>query len=442
MKESTTSNGKRGSMFKGSNHSSQAENERWDHGAYEQILQQEKEQEKSFGSKKSLDYSNGPHNKDESTSSQQNSTYHHHQQQNNNYNNQGGYKQNNFNQKKGNYYQDYNSNWDNQSYQHYGNSYHNHNNGGGMDAGGNPGNHSNIAKNNKRGTYNNNSNPNGNTNGNQFYSSNDGYNKKFNNNRGKMQNNNSGNYNNHHHNNNGGSRNNYNQGNNYNNKTSHEGGVRNLKSSFNGSNQVLIQTLDGGNRKKHLVNGTNNSTTMKKDKQNHQTNQQHQQFELATAIMEEQAKNFQRDQNDEDLDKNDTSSQNSGNHRQIKLKQKTNLLYVLNLKLIGLEVTIEIQEQDTIEEIIEDLAFKYKLAADFQDALETYIIDRLEKEGLQNLVNSNKFEQIIQPPPPLIQHQHFQQQHLQQLQQQQIQAPPPLNNPFNMQKLLMPQYDD
>lgn len=58
MKGSTTSSGKHrgGGMYKDSTHSSQADGDKWRHDGYDSILQEEKELEKSFGSKKSIEY--------------------------------------------------------------------------------------------------------------------------------------------------------------------------------------------------------------------------------------------------------------------------------------------------------------------------------------------------------------------------------------------------
>lgn len=59
MKESTTSSShKRGDMYKGSGHSSQADIlDKWGHDGYDSILHEEKEMEKSQHSKKSQDWS-------------------------------------------------------------------------------------------------------------------------------------------------------------------------------------------------------------------------------------------------------------------------------------------------------------------------------------------------------------------------------------------------
>jgi len=80
----------------------------------------------------------------------------------------------------------------------------------------------------------------------------------------------------------------------------------------------------------------------------------------------------------------DQSSPHSQNHRHIKLKQK--LIYELSLKIEGTETKIEIQEGDSISEIVEHLALQYKLSKDFQDALEIYIDRKLQNENLAGLV--------------------------------------------------------
>lgn len=68
MKGSTTSSTKRGGMFKDSTHSSQADIvDKWGHDGYDSILHEEQEHEKSFGSKKSLEYSSNQYKEETST---------------------------------------------------------------------------------------------------------------------------------------------------------------------------------------------------------------------------------------------------------------------------------------------------------------------------------------------------------------------------------------
>jgi len=123
---------------------------------------------------------------------------------------------------------------------------------------------------------------------------------------------------------------------------------------------VLGQTLDSQQRKKQQP--------FKKEKQH---------IDLTSAIMEENAKLYGGGGSGVHghEEETDQSSPHSQNHRHIKLKQK--LIYELSLKIEGTDTKIEIQEGDSISEIVEHLALQYKLSKDFQDALEIYIDRKL-----------------------------------------------------------------
>lgn len=100
--------------------------------------------------------------------------------------------------------------------------------------------------------------------------------------------------------------------------------------------------------------------------------------------MEENAKLYGSGVHHHEEDTADQSSPNSQSHRHIKLKQK--VLYELSLKIEGAEVQLEIQEGDSVTELVEQVALQYKLTKEFQEALEFYISKRLQNENLGSLV--------------------------------------------------------
>jgi hypothetical protein len=89
---------------------------------------------------------------------------------------------------------------------------------------------------------------------------------------------------------------------------------------------------------------------------------------------------------EDDDNKYELSSQNSGTHRQIKIKSK--LVYELCLKIQGSDAKIEVCEGDSVPEIVEQLALQYKLAKEFQDALEIYIDRKLQSENLGSIMST------------------------------------------------------
>jgi hypothetical protein len=81
---------------------------------------------------------------------------------------------------------------------------------------------------------------------------------------------------------------------------------------------VLNQTLEGSKKKAQNPG--------KKDKHH---------LDLTGSLIEDTNKVFESIHHEEEPDKYDTTSQNSGNHRHIKMKQSHKLIYVMSLKIQG-----------------------------------------------------------------------------------------------------------
>lgn len=62
---------------------------------------------------------------------------------------------------------------------------------------------------------------------------------------------------------------------------------------------------------------------------------------------------------------------------------------------------MEIQEGDSIAEIVEHLGLQYKLSKDFQDALEIYIDRKLQNENLGSLVTQTLTAQSTSEVKPI-----------------------------------------
>jgi hypothetical protein len=71
------------------------------------------------------------------------------------------------------------------------------------------------------------------------------------------------------------------------------------------------------------------------------------------------------------------------NHKEEK-EHKSQMILSVNVKMQGYDLKIDIREDDNVKEIIDKTTSALKLQAELQDALEIYIVRKLEEMGKIN----------------------------------------------------------
>ncbi len=72
---------------------------------------------------------------------------------------------------------------------------------------------------------------------------------------------------------------------------------------------------------------------------------------------------------------------------------RSQMILSVNLKLQGYDLKIDIREDDNVKEIIDKTTTAHKLTIDLQDALEIFIIRKLEQMGKLDQTKASSLEQ-------------------------------------------------